>query len=217
MLQEIRPIAIVLDVLLEAESTWGLLTELKENPMTRSIPVYVVTIVENAKKALALGADGFHVKPLSREWLIEKLSQAQRARRRTLLVVDDDEISRYLVRGALAPAGFAVLEAAGGREGLRLAHEHRPQAIVLDLGMPDVDGFEVLAALKGDPGLREIPVVIYTAQALSDDDRQRLSAATAIVPKEGLSREETQKRLSAALSEGGVRLDDSPVSGARMA
>lgn len=213
VLQEIRPVAIVLDVLLEGESTWGLLTELKENASTRGIPTYVVTIVENAKKALALGADGFHVKPLQREWLIEKLSQAQRARHRTVLIVDDDEISRYLVRGALAPARITLLEAAGGQEGLRLARERHPQAIVLDLGMPDLDGFEVLAALKADSEVRDIPVIVYTAQALSHDDRRRLSAAATVIPKEGLSREETQKRLNAALSKAGLHIDEAASSG----
>lgn len=208
VLQDIRPVAIVLDVLLEGESAWGLLSELKESHATRDIPVFIVTIVENAKKALALGADGFHIKPLQREWLIGKLIQAQRAWRKTLLVIDDDEISRYLLKGALSGARVTLLEAADGRQGLALARERRPQAIVLDLGMPDLDGFEVLAALKADDALKNIPVVVYTAQALSHDDRRRLSAAAAVVPKEGLSREETQQRLNAALSEAGLPFGD---------
>lgn len=208
VLQEIRPVAILLDVLLESESTWELLTELKESPATRTIPVYVVTVVENLKKALALGADAFHMKPLQREWLLEKLNEAARRRGKTVLIVDDDEISRYLVKGALAPAGFALLEATGGREGLALARERQPQAIVLDLGMPDLDGFQVLAALKADPVLRSIPVVIYTAQVLAHDDHRRLSGAAAVIPKEGLSREETQRRLKTALSEAGLTSDE---------
>jgi CheY-like chemotaxis protein len=213
VLHEIRPIAILLDVLLENESSWDFLAELKQDPATRAIPVYVVTVVENLKKALALGADAFHMKPLQREWLLEKLSEVARRRRNTILVIDDDEISRYLVKGALTPAGFTLIEAAGGREGLALARERRPHAIVLDLGMPDLDGYRVLSALKADADLQSIPVLIYTAQVLAHDDHRRLSAAAAIIPKEGLSRGETQRRLQAALSEAGLPSGDAAPRG----
>ena len=98
-LREMRPVAVVLDVLLKGEHSWELLQELKQSSATASIPVFVVTVVDNREKALALGADGFHAKPVDRGWLIQQLEPiAKRLSQRHVLIIDDDEISRYLIR-----------------------------------------------------------------------------------------------------------------------
>jgi signal transduction histidine kinase/CheY-like chemotaxis protein len=204
-LEEFKPVAIVLDVLLQGEHSWQLLQELKQSPSTRDIPVFVVTVVENEAKALALGATGFHAKPIDRAWLLAQLHTTLARDEGQILIIDDDEISRYLLKGLLGSTGYRLLEARGGVEGLRLARESKPQLIILDLSMPDLNGFEVLEALKDARETREIPVVIYTSQALGSPERERLQAAVDIVPKETGSRELAEMRFAEALARAGLR------------
>jgi signal transduction histidine kinase/CheY-like chemotaxis protein len=203
-LQAFTPIAIVLDVLLQGEHSWQLLQDLKQNPATREIPVFVVTVVENEAKAIALGATAFHAKPIDRAWLVAQLQTTLSRDRGQILVVDDDEISRYLLKGILGSTGYRLLEARGGNEGLRMARESKPDLIILDLSMPDLSGFEVLDALKNDPGTQHIPVVIYTSQRLESHERDSLQAAIDIVPKETQSRELTETRFTEALARAGL-------------
>ena len=209
-LQEFKPIAIVLDVLLQGEHSWQLLQELKQDPVTKDIPVFVVTVVENEAKAMALGATGFHAKPIDRGWLLSQLQAITAPEQGSILIVDDDEISRYLVKGVLAGKGYRILEARGGSEGLKLAKEATPNLIILDLSMPDLNGFEVLESLKQDSGTRDIPVVIYTSQMLKSEERARLQAAVDIVPKETKSREAAEVRFNEAFLRAGLRMKSVP-------
>jgi signal transduction histidine kinase/CheY-like chemotaxis protein len=204
-LEEFKPVAIVLDVLLEGEHSWQLLQDLKRQPATRDIPVFVVTVVENEQKALALGADAFHAKPIDRMWLLDQLKVTLDRDPGNILIVDDDEISRYLVKGLLAASGCRLIEARGGNEGLKLAKECKPRLIVLDLSMPDVSGFEVLDTLKRDPQTESIPVIIYTSQVLETEERARLENAVDIVPKQMQPRELAESRFAEALQRAGVR------------
>jgi signal transduction histidine kinase/ActR/RegA family two-component response regulator len=122
-----------------------------------------------------------------------------------VLVIDDDEIYRYLVRTRLGEARFIVQEAAGGAEGLLQARAQRPHAIVLDLVMPEMSGFEVLAQLKEDPVTADIPVVVLTSKILSGDEQRRLAPhAARIVSKETLSRPDSADHLLEALSAAGL-------------
>lgn len=203
-LEEFKPVAIVLDVLLEGEHSWQLLQELKQNSATKDIPVYVVTVVENEEKALALGATAFHAKPIDRAWLLHQLQSTMVVEQHKILIVDDDEISRYLVKGLLADRGYRLIEARGGQEGLKLARESKPSLIVLDLAMPDLSGFEVLDTLKENSETKDIPVVIYTSQKLESQERARLQAAVDIVPKETQSRDVVGSRFVEALARAGL-------------
>lgn len=203
-LEQFRPVAIVLDVLLQGEHSWQLLQDLKQNSSTRDIPVFVVTVVENEAKAMALGATAFHAKPIDRAWLLAQLETTLVREHGQILIIDDDEISRYLLKGVLGNGGYRLLEARGGNEGLRLAKESKPDLIILDLSMPDLSGFEVLDQLKMDPETQKIPVVIYTSQRLDSKERARLQAAADIVPKETQSRELTEARFAEALARAGV-------------
>lgn len=203
-LQEFRPVAIVLDVLLQGEHSWNLLQDIKKNSSTKDIPVFVVTVVENQQKAFDLGATAFHAKPIDRAWLLKQLQSTLRHARQQILIIDDDEVSRYLLKGALADSGYQLLEAHGGREGLRLARESKPRAIILDLSMPDLSGYEVLDMLKSDPETLHIPVIIHTSQQLESDDRALLQSAADIVAKQTGSRDAAGARLAEAISRAGL-------------
>ncbi len=206
-LREFRPVAVVLDVLLHGEHSWELLQELKQNPATARIPIFVVTVVDNREKAIALGADGFHAKPLERTWLIQQLDAvATRLSQRQVLIIDDDEVSRYLLKSVLGQAELRFSEATGGQEGLRRASEGNPDLVILDLAMPDLSGFEVLSRLKEDPHTANIPVIIHTSKVLDSHERTLLTDAVAIVSKESRSRELSLAHFADAFSKAGFPL-----------
>jgi signal transduction histidine kinase/CheY-like chemotaxis protein len=190
-----RPLAVVLDVLLQGEHSWDLLRDLKQNPATKDIPVYVVTVVDNQQKAAVLGADGFHAKPVDRVWLLEQLQQATIQRRYSVLLVDDDRTSRYLLRGLLSHMNCRAAEAENGAQGLRMAGELRPDLIILDLAMPDLSGFEVLQRLKHDPLTSNIPVIIHTSKLLDENDGARLASVIGVIPKSSMSTREVALSL----------------------
>jgi signal transduction histidine kinase/DNA-binding response OmpR family regulator len=203
-LAQFVPVAVVLDVLLEGESTWDLLEELKRAPATREIPVLVVTLVENEAKARALGANAFCVKPVERGWLLANLaatpssSSLDRA-----LVIEDDEASRYVMRGLLTSMNFQVIEAGDAREGIRLARRELPQLVALDLELPDSSGMDVLRRLREEASTRDIPIIINTSRVLSDRDRREMisAGAAAVLSKESLSGADGQDVLRGALQE----------------
>src|SRR5262245_34238060 len=141
LLARTRPAAMVLDIRLAGDDAWALIAEVRDGPATRHLPIVVVTGIDDRAKGHALGADAYALKPVDRGWLpdtLKRLIEAQRSPR--VLLIDDDEISRYLVRTRLAEARIAVQEASGGAAGLAQAREDRPHAIVLDLVMPEMSG-----------------------------------------------------------------------------
>jgi signal transduction histidine kinase/CheY-like chemotaxis protein len=207
-LKAFRPVAIVLDVLLEGEHSWDLLRELKLDPATRDIPVYVVTVVDNRQKALALGADGFQAKPIDRMWLLEQLNLIATGKAHPrVLIIDDDETSRYLVRTILANTGCEMWEADGGVEGVRLAKEYGPDIVILDLAMPDLNGFEVLRELNRDPQTSKSRVIIHTSKSVGDQEYSRFGQALEVIPKDVMkSRDKAIARFTEAFRKAGVSL-----------
>jgi signal transduction histidine kinase/DNA-binding response OmpR family regulator len=201
-----RPVAVVMDVLLGSESAWSLLAEIKERDDPP--PVVVVTHVENGEKARAAGADAFALKPVAREWLVETVAAlAPRKAVRRILVVDDDEVARYTLRSLLGE-GAEIVDADGALSGLAAARDERPDVLFLDLAMPEMSGDDVLERLAGDEATRDIPVVVYTSEALGDERRARLlSHAVAIVNKGVASRESALAELRHALARAGLRLE----------
>ena len=192
-LGQFRPTAIVLDVLLEGENTWELLAELKRSEVTRDIPIFVVTMVENEQKALSLGANAYCPKPVDRAWLLDQFqTNSHDHKRRTLLLIDDNEASRYLLRDLLPSTWFQIVEAVSGTDGLAKARDEQPHAIFLDLDLPDVSGFVVLEKLRSDVATRNTPVFVNTARRLRDEERGKLIAAgaVAILSKDAPSRED---------------------------
>jgi signal transduction histidine kinase/CheY-like chemotaxis protein len=210
------PKAIVLDVLLQGEHSWDFLRDLKNDAATRDISVYVITVVDNREKALSLGADGFHSKPVDRVWLLNQLEALVSPLKSRILVIDDDAASRYLVRNMLAGSHCEILEATGGAEGLRMAQECEPAAIVLDLVMQGLDGFDVMKTLDRDAKTRSLPVIVHTSKSLDDDDYAHLGTVIDIIPKSLMSaREVALSRFTQALQKAGVTAvvqDNQPVS-----
>lgn len=207
-MRSMRPHAMLLDLLLQGEHAWDFLQSVKADPATRDIPVYVITVVDNRDKALALGADAFHPKPVERAWLMKQLEASVSSHpSHQVLVVDDDAASRYLLKVVLSQANYDIAEAGGGLEGLRMARELSPALIVLDLVMDDLSGFEVLEQLSADPATRSIPVVIHTSKDLDKTERARLSAAIDIVPKTVMSsRDNALASFSEAFRKAGLTL-----------
>ena len=176
-----RPAVVLLDILLGQDDAWRWLAELKANPATRTIPVVVITAVDEGRKALALGADRFAKKPFDRVSVLALLDQVTQSR---VLIVDDDATTRYAMRKLLDASEFVVIEAANGEDGLRAAHAATPRSIVLDLGLPDISGFAMLDHFKASPATRDIPVIVATAGDLTDMERDELEArAFAVVSK----------------------------------
>ena len=174
-IERMWPAAIVLDIVLRAEDSWALLARLKNGDRTRAIPVLVASTVEDRNKAFHLGADSYILKPFEQADLLRELrSLTGQAPAMRVLIIDDQERDRYLLKQRLRHLPLQIIEAPGGVEGLRLAAERRPHVIFLDLSMPDLSGFDVLRMLKGQNVTAEIPVIIVTSLVLSEAERQRL-------------------------------------------
>ncbi len=203
-LLDAHPRAVVLDIQLFGEDTWTFLGRIRTQPETRSLPVIVVTNVDDRQKALALGADAYAAKPVEREWLIARLDALVRPP--GMLIVDDEESFRYTLEHLLGRLSVTTRSAGNGSDGLRAVREQRPAAILLDLGLPQVDGFEVLETLRADPETETIPVVVVTSRSLGAADYERLQRLRAsVVSKSVLGGESATADVRAALERAGWR------------
>jgi signal transduction histidine kinase/DNA-binding response OmpR family regulator len=175
--REHHPAAITLDIMMPGLDGWTVLAALKGDPDLADIPVVLVTIVDEKQRGYALGVVEHLVKPVDRERLAAILRQWCGAPGHVLLVEDDGDV-RGLMRQASASAGWTISEAENGRVALERMAERRPDAIVLDLVMPEMDGFEFLAALRAHEAWRGVPVLVVTARDLTDEDRSGSMAAS---------------------------------------
>jgi signal transduction histidine kinase/CheY-like chemotaxis protein len=187
--RELRPDAITLDVMMPGMDGWAVLSALKADPDVADIPVIMLTIVDDRNLGYALGASDYLTKPVDRERLVTVLKKYRRDL--PVLVVDDDVGLRQLLRRMLEPEGYAVLEAENGRVALERLREVSPSVILLDLMMPEMDGFEFVAEVQRHAGWRAIPIVVITAKDLSRDDHERLNGyVQQILQKGAYSRDE---------------------------
>ena len=206
-----RPAMIILDILLNGEDSWNLLASLKGNAETAGIPVVVASTTDDSGKAFHLGVDDYLTKPIGREMFLSTIRRFVDARKPRVLIIDDAENDRYVLKHRLRGSQLEIAEATNGPEGIDMARGGQPDLIFLDLGMPGMSGFDVLSKLKADPRTQSIAVVIHTSMRLGEDDRSRISAAAAVVSKEELNRESWLSDLAAKLGDTGRILMDAQI------
>jgi signal transduction histidine kinase/CheY-like chemotaxis protein len=200
--REVRPAAITLDVLMPDLDGWTVLAALKGDPELADIPVIFVTILDEKTKGYSLGATDYLVKPVDRERLAQVLERICTDRpSRHILLVEDDETTRTVTRRALERDGWSVMQAENGRVALARMPEQRPDAILLDLMMPEMDGFEFLVELRRQAAWRDIPVIVVTAMDLTEEDRRRLSGEVErIIEKGAYGRDELLREVGRLLT-----------------
>lgn len=172
------PAVITLDILLPQMDGWRVLHRLKEMPETKDTPIIVVSIVEDKSFGLSLGAVDYMIKPVSRSNLISKIERLTKSGRRfhRVLVIDDNPADISLVEEILQLDGYEVLKATSGVDGLKAARDEKPDLVILDLMMPDLDGFDVMRLLESDEATRGLPIILFTAKDLTQIERAHLGA-----------------------------------------
>ncbi|MDB6001953.1 MAG: hypothetical protein JWP52_3652, partial [Rhizobacter sp.] len=202
--RELRPQALILDVLLPNMDGWDLLAKLKEHPSTSHVPVVIVSITDQPRRGFALGAAQVLVKPVSQQDLLAAIAAIgiqQPGQGAPVLVVDDDPKAVDLVSMHLREGGFSPVAAYSGQEAIDLAQRHRPALIVLDLMMPGISGLDVLDTLGRRPETAGIAVVVLTAKLLTQADRQLLRGRVqAVVEKSEFSPEGLLAEVRRALA-----------------
>jgi CheY-like chemotaxis protein len=184
--RDVRPDAITLDVLMPKMDGWSVLSALKGDPDLADIPVVMLSILDEQTVGYALGASEYLTKPIERERLVSVLSKyRQRSAERSALIVEDSEPVRGLLRRILEQEDWSVWEAEHGRAALTEMESHRPGLVLLDLMMPEMDGFEFLETMRARNEWHDIPVVVITAKDLTDEERSRLNGGVARVVEKG--------------------------------
>ncbi|MBX3652038.1 MAG: response regulator [Burkholderiales bacterium] len=173
--RELHPAAITLDVLMPQLDGWTVLAAIKGDPELADIPVILMTIIDDRTRGYALGATEYLIKPVNREKLTAVLRAACGTAGRKVLVIDDDDFMRNGVCQSLRRDGWEVSEAANGRLGIESLGQSRPDVIMLDLMMPEMNGFEFLVEMRGKPEWRDIPVLVVTAKDLTAEERAQLN------------------------------------------
>ena len=181
--RERRPDAITLDVVMPELDGWSVLATLKSDPAVRDIPVIILSILDDRKTGYALGASDYLTKPLDRGRLSAALAGYKRGLH--VLVVEDDEMMRLILRRILEDEGYVVTEAANGLEALERLRSAIPGAVLLDLLMPVMDGFEFFAAMHAEPAWRDIPVLVITSKDLTEEDHARLNSSVIRILEKG--------------------------------
>ena len=194
-LSTVRPSAIILDLFLGEETTWSFLREVKSRQ--DPIPVLVMSVLDDEHKIFGAGADAYLRKPFAGEDVVSAMIKLTKPTDRPrILMIDDNEVSRYLLREHISEADYEIVEARGGREGLQMAQELKPEIIILDFYMPDLNGTDVLKNILASEALRHTPVVLHSSKKLDPDELAFFKQHTiAIFPKQTLSLPDSADRL----------------------
>jgi signal transduction histidine kinase/DNA-binding response OmpR family regulator len=176
--RESHPIAVTLDLVLPGVDGWEVLKKLKSEAATRNIPVVIISMVDNRDLGVALGADDYFVKPVDRDRLIERVREITDKHapgvKPRLLLIDDDLTVHALLDEELGALGFDLDSVYCGEDGIRVAAEHAPDVIILDLMMPGMSGFEVAESLKDNPATANIPILVLTSKEITREERNML-------------------------------------------
>jgi CheY-like chemotaxis protein/two-component sensor histidine kinase len=190
--RDLRPSVITLDVMMNEMDGWTVLQAIRADPVLKETPVVMLTIVDERQRGFALGASAYLTKPVDRARLAAALGPFKtKGAMPHALVVDDDQTTREMMRRLLVGDGWTAESATNGREALERLAAKAPDLILLDLLMPEMDGFEFLAKLRETPAYASIPVIIVTAADISDGERRRLLGGVAhILEKAAYGRDE---------------------------
>ncbi|MGH9857644.1 MAG: ATP-binding response regulator, partial [Acidobacteriota bacterium] len=197
MARKYHPDAVILDVLMPGMDGWAVLNEMKADPELADIPVVMVTMVDNRDLGYALGVTDYLTKPVDRDRLAVVLRKfACHNPPCPVLVVEDDPVTRDLFKRTLEKEGWNVTEAENGRIALERVAEKLPELILLDLMMPEMDGFEFVSELRKNESWRKIPLVVVTAKDLTENDRNKLNGYVASILQKGTyTKDELMKEL----------------------
>ncbi len=205
--RQLRPTAIILDVMMPSMDGWMVLSALKTDPELAPIPVTMLTMIDEKNMGYSLGAAEYLVKPVNREQLAKVLEKYSTDEKPPLvMIVEDDTVSRDMMATMLTKAGWRVTPAENGQKGLELIRQHQPDLILLDLMMPEMDGFEFATKLFHDPIYNSIPVVVLTAKDITLEDKLNLDkeGVKAIFQKGAFNREELLTEISKLLKKAGI-------------
>lgn len=187
--KKFRPDAITLNILSAGQTGWMTLFELKHNPETADIPIIVVSVVDQQSMGFTLGASEYLVKPVAKETLLEKLAQhvgSSREGPSRVLVAEDEVITMRVLEGILKSAGYEPIPARNGKEALLVLAQMRVDLVLLDLQMPEMDGFEVIKRIREHPQWHDLPIFVLTAMKLTDSEIDLLTLETRAVFSKGL-------------------------------
>ncbi|MEM6282210.1 MAG: response regulator, partial [Chloroflexota bacterium] len=191
--REVQPDVITLDVLMPGTDGWTVLSGLKDFPETARIPVIMMSMADNRNMGFALGAAAFLEKPVNRPRLLELIHthHTPDIATMTVLIVEDNAEIREMMRRTLEREGIAVLQAENGKVALEVLEREVPSLILLDLMMPQMDGFQFIESFRRRDDWQQIPVVIVTAKDINDQDRQRLNGSVQNILQKGAFERET--------------------------
>jgi signal transduction histidine kinase/CheY-like chemotaxis protein len=200
--KDLRPAVITLDVLMPGLDGWAVLAKLKADPELAPIPVIMATILDDRNRGFALGASEYLTKPVERERLVGVLQKYRCSDPPCqVLVVEDEAALRELIRRTLGKEGWVVAEAENGRVALERVAEKRPDFIILDLMMPEMDGFAFIEAMRQNEAWRSIPIVVMTAKDLTPDEHHRLNGyVQQVLHKGSIGRDELLREVGDQLA-----------------
>ena len=210
---ELLPDAITLDVMMPEMDGWAVLRQLKEMPVVAEIPVILLSIVDDRPTGHSLGAADYLTKPIDRKRLLSVLeAHLSDQEAPNILVVEDDVNAREIMGRFLQRQDWTIELASNGREALQYLDNTRPDLIVLDLMMPEMDGFEFIQVLRQNADWQDIPVIVVTAKALTVTDQQQLEGVARVYQKADLDRQELLSELQAMVSAKAVSMPGTPDS-----
>ncbi|MGJ3238468.1 MAG: ammonium transporter [Anaerolineae bacterium] len=201
--REHQPDVITLDVMMSEMDGWQVLSQIKSDPQLQDIPVVMLTMIDNQRRGFALGAADYMTKPIDRKRLVTLLMKYRANVGETgilppgtVMVVEDDDNTRDMLARTLDRSGWEVALAANGREALDALHTLTPRLILLDLMMPELDGFQFISAVKKIPEWRAIPIIVLTAKDLTPDERNTLAGTVEqVLTKQSYTQEELVQEI----------------------
>ena len=206
--RELRPAVILLDVRMPGTDGWNVLAQLKADPQLAPIPVVMISVTGQRTLGLALGAADYLVKPVANDALVHTVRRhlGDAAAEQPILVIDDDATTRTMLRRQLERAGWRVIEAADGVEGMDRLGDSAPALVLLDLVMPRMDGFAFLDELRGRPDALTLPVIVLTSKDLTHAERSELSArAGKVIAKGRYTSDQLEEEVRRALDDPRMR------------